>query len=287
MTTFQANVLSVRTAIAALCASAFAIPTFADDLTPPPWDRLGAPNYTVALEWEFLADGGSSPYAADATSFTMYDGDGFTVPEPSSVLPSGNISWNSYDGDGGWTGGVGGGALNFRVANWVDTEPIKYVRVQITYDRGAAGLDPYISFIIANDIADPDPVETFIGATDGPIASDPAGRFHRLEEWTITPNPDFESIQIVVPEGVTIDQVVIDTISTVPEPTSLSLLALGGVLLSRRRRLGKPRLFRWPGPPVVLDLFQERLHRLDRVRVLLGQVPALAQIVFEVVELDG
>lgn len=55
---------------------------------------------------------------------------------------------------------------------------------------------------------------------------------------TIEPNPEFEDIAITVPWGTSVDQIVVDSICTTPEPATLSLLAVGGlaILTSNRRR---------------------------------------------------
>lgn len=129
---------------------------------------------------------------------------------------------------------MGPGALDFRIANWIDDEPLKIVWMQMTYEPGPTGLSPFTEFIIPTD---PEPITRVeqISMTDGPISGDALGRWHKLEVWEIEPNPDFESIQIIVPEGVTVGQVVIDTISTVPEPTGLAMITVVGLLFARRR----------------------------------------------------
>ena len=210
--------------------------SLADDLAPPPWDRLGAANYTTAAEWEFFASGPMT-YVADGVEVPYIGGDG-GGGFPSDLLTAGDISWSSYDGDGAWTANPGGAddaMLNFRVSNWVDTEPLKIIRVQMVYDRGGTSSAPYVFDIIPFDPLGTDSI-TPISVTDTPIPLDALDRIHRLEVWEIEPNPDFESIQIVVPDGVSVDQIVIDTISTVPEPSALAIIGLGGLLATRRRR---------------------------------------------------
>ena len=67
------------------------------------------------------------------------------------------------------------------------------------------------------------------------------GTFLRTELWKIRPNPDYERIVINVPSDTLVDQIVVDTISTVPEPSSVLLAGLSlagvGLVALRRRRL--------------------------------------------------
>lgn len=208
----------------------------ADDLAPPPWDRLGAANYSTSAEWEFIASG-PTPYVADGVEVPLIIGDGGGGFTP-DMLPDDDIGWVVGDGDGGWLGGAGGigiGTLNFRIANWIDTEPLKILRIQMTYERGPAALSPYVDEIIPFDPLGIDSI-ALVDVVDAAIPLDPDGRWHRVETWEIEPNPDFESVKVIVPEGVLVDQVVVDTISTVPEPTSVLLLAMGGWVLIRRRQ---------------------------------------------------
>ena len=64
---------------------------------------------------------------------------------------------------------------------------------------------------------------------------------YRVESWSITPNPDFELVQIYLPPWIFVDQVVIDTIS-VPEASTLLMRGIGlmgaGAAVWRRRRAG-------------------------------------------------
>ena len=226
--------LSVRLFVVVSLLLLMSTQTLADDLTPPPWSRDGASNFTTAAEWDFLINDGTN-YVADGSSVATVNGDG-GGGFPPQMSAGGDIGWVSYN-DGGWQGGIGGtgpGSLNFRIANWIDDEPLKIVWMQMTYDRGPALGSPFIEFIIPTD---PEPITRIeqVSVTDGPISGDALGRWYKLEVWEIEPNPDFESIQIVVPEGVTVDQVVIDTISTVPEPTGLAMITVTGLMLIRRR----------------------------------------------------
>jgi hypothetical protein len=63
------------------------------------------------------------------------------------------------------------------------------------------------------------------------------GYFHETYSIIIEPNPDFETIWIQ-PRNCTfyIDELVIDTISRVPEPMTISLLGFGVLGLLRKRK---------------------------------------------------
>ena len=63
----------------------------ADDLAPPPWDRLGAANYSTSAEWEFIASG-PTPYVADGVEVPLIIGDGGGGFTP-DMLPDDDIGW--------------------------------------------------------------------------------------------------------------------------------------------------------------------------------------------------
>ncbi|MDP6044373.1 MAG: PEP-CTERM sorting domain-containing protein [Phycisphaerae bacterium] len=193
-----------------------------DDFAPPPWVR-GDP-LTTATEWEFLTD---------ANSHTISDGNTVTTVEggfgPATVsisgAPGNEPVWSIGDGDGKWTASLNGPMdMLFEIGNWEDLEPVKYLRIQVTYGGSA----PSISSISAAH------------QTVAPVVITPTGTTNFsttqiLFEYEMNPNPFFEIFIMETPPGSSINQVVVDTIST-PEPATLSLLGLGGLAVLRRRK---------------------------------------------------
>jgi hypothetical protein len=111
--------------------ASLAINARADDFAPPPWVR-GDPR-TTATEWEF---------ATDAHIHTPPDGN--TVPTIEGEFGTPDVSiyadpadddpvWSNGDGDGQWASGADPIFMGFQIGNWEDTEPVKYLRIQVTY----------------------------------------------------------------------------------------------------------------------------------------------------------
>ena len=102
----------------------------ADDLNPPPW--RGQP-LTTLTEWEFRTP--LNPTPPDGTIVPVI-GDGGGSPLASM---SGDILWDQFDGDGAWIGGgqagSPGGQIVLDIPNWIDSEPIKWLQIQMTVQR--------------------------------------------------------------------------------------------------------------------------------------------------------
>jgi hypothetical protein len=197
---------------------------WADDVVPAPWRDSGL--YTFQ-EWEFRREGEIGP-----------DGELATINPGSPLMsPGDGVQWTSDFQTFGLDGYVGTGTTNsylmFDIPNFIDFEPIKYIRVQINGIWDATP-PPIVSGVFANDNEVGTEVLVGFDASDETFPG-----FHRWEDWHIIPNPDWERIFIDVPEGSFVNQVVIETTS-VPEPASLSLLAMGGfgcgLMVLRRSR---------------------------------------------------
>jgi hypothetical protein len=195
----------------------------ADDFAPPPWVR-GSP-LTTAAEWEFLTDANSHT-GPDGNTVATVEG-GFGTPTVSiyggglGVIPI----WSLGDGDGQWAGAPTDTIfMGFEIGNWADTEPVKYMRIQVTY----SGAIPSISSISAIH-------QTAPSVTVVPSGITPFSPTEILFEYEMYPNPFFEVFELTIPGGGSVDQIVVDTIS-MPEPATMSMLTLGGLAILRRPR---------------------------------------------------
>jgi len=242
---FVAAASGVAIAVALLTAIP---PARADDLNPPSWERLGAANLSTSAEWDFLTAQDPDDIQPDGTSVPLIRGD--VEPDMNAAFPPdrhpsgttfGDIDFAASMSNGGYSGGPSAppGGLAFNVPNWYDQEPLKILRLQVTYSGeepgtrlfafigGVPGTSTGVTVEPVGRVADSDP-------------SLPPGMSYFYEDWRILPNPDWEQVVIDVPSGTFIDQVVIDTISF-PEPSSFGLLAVatGGFAAfacGRRRR---------------------------------------------------
>ncbi len=213
-----------------------------DDVNPPSWPRLGAANRSTSAEWDFDEDG-ANPLHPDGDSVPLIVGDfkpqldtAFPggAPHPSGVASAGL----TYTAGSGFLGtGTNGGTLAFNVPNWIDQEPFKFLRLQVTY-TGTTPTTGVFGFLgVPGD-------GNAVTELAGPIVPGTVGTSssYFYQDWTLRPNPDWEQVVLFVPNGTFIDQVVIDTISTVPEPSMIVLTAVGllalGTVVSRRRLRG-------------------------------------------------
>ena len=192
----------------------------ADNIVPPPWTRFEP--FTTFQEWDFNNPGQIIP-DGDAQGNFFNEGKPNDTPV---ATPGAGVAWQD---NGTYLGsGSPDSYIEFFCPNWIDLEPIKLVWIQI---NGAwpAGLPPTVESIFGQK------------GTLPPYAGSPSGSdefapgFHRTELWTLQPNPDFEFIRIFIPEGVLVNQVVIDTISF-PAPGAIAAFGLAGLAVSRRRR---------------------------------------------------
>jgi hypothetical protein len=140
-----------------------------------------------------------------------------------------NWSWVPLDDntDGGMQAGANGGQIAFKVQNWIDQEPIKWVRLQVEFVGSTA---PIVSTVEGYVAGSTDPLPGTI--TLDPVFTSPTTFFM---DWEILPNPDWDLVVLDLAPGIILDRICIDTIS-LPSPGAGAILALAGVAALRRRR---------------------------------------------------
>ncbi len=219
----------MRKFLVVLVLLAFVTPALADDHFPAGF--RGDP-LSFQAEWDQFTNG-----TFGTGIYTDYE-NAVDDSDPATYLHTGFSTHLDFDPTPGWqlTPAQGGGFYNplanatfaANVVNWIDYMPWKFMRIQVTYTDGGNGA-PLITDIFGYaPITGGEPYfSEFMGAAPN------VGYFY--EEWSIFPNPDWEQIQFFLPQGTIIEQIVIDTISA-PEPATMSLLALGGLAILRRRR---------------------------------------------------
>lgn len=182
-------------------------PAWAVDIEPP--DYRGEPNSLVA---EFDLQGSSS-------FMSLTEAPGATFPlstVPPEITPDFSSTPILYQ---------------VRLPNYIDDLPLKKMRLQYSwFGQGDATLVTVNAVPQTQDIA----IVDSIPATAVP---GPTNLFYRWDDVEIRPNPDFESFQFeIIGDPYWL---VVDTISTVPEPSSAALLvgvAMAGIALRRRHR---------------------------------------------------
>jgi len=212
-----------------LCMGLAAGAALADDMNPPIW--RGGPLSTSA-QWEFssmptLPGDGTAVFSPDGAEVPLVVGDGGSGGGSGPVAIADNmVMINDWLVCAGLQDPP---TILLDIPNWIDEIPEKLIRIQITGDNWGEPLS-----ILLQDAYDPTgPVDSRM---EDPVYWEDAGGIeHMYVDMVLWPNPDWEMLLIDLPFGAAVDQIIVDTIS--PEPGTLALLAIGGVLaLARRRR---------------------------------------------------
>ncbi len=228
-----------RKAIAAACwiASALLVvglgaPACADDRVIPTW--RGDEGSTVQ-SWDFVTSG-------EYNFMTMryeYDApDGEPTANPYGVATMEvwpGLKMGGYLFEWGGRTGVWDSTMEFEaeIPNSQIPNPYKEIRVQITW----AAIDTYeptVAVVVdpCYTVSDAELIEQInLGPTGVPLTTPWYLSVYRVYVWD---NPPIETVQITGP--ISVDQIVIDTICTVPEPAALALLGLGVAAVLLRRR---------------------------------------------------
>ena len=216
------NLLRILLVVFLLGSAGLAV---ADDLVPPPWDRAH-PRATVQ-EWDFTTIG-NGPILDGEFEYWEYlapDGDLSDNPHGDAVLRvwpgQGQEYYSELDGRFGvWPLS---GTIEVEIPNFPELLDEKRIWIQLTWEPQAPGNQPTVW-------------ETTYGIDATHIGTDtPLGGLwvHSIYEIVLPENPPFEIVRI--DGGINVDQLVIDTLC-IPEPATLALLALGGLLAICRRR---------------------------------------------------
>ncbi len=205
------------------------VPALAGDLFPPspsnplaPWVR-GAPG-TTFNEWTFTTPT-QSPEFSHSNPATAPGH--ISNPDGSTWFPPGSVgSWN---GNGVWSIPAGG-FIDFLLPNFGPSSGPKYVYLQIKFAGALPGWG----------VTDPAGMPGTHWPGEPVVTPSPIGG--GISQWSdslmFPYNPAFEVVHIFNPSAQDkcyLTQVVLDTICT-PAPGTAALLALGGLVATRRRR---------------------------------------------------
>ena len=214
----KVRVISIAIVLCVLSSSVFA----ALDLMPAPWrtNPIGQPA-TTYQSWDFLS--GTNPTAPDV-DLNPYGTAELTVQggfnDGTVYYPNGPAA---FPADGVW-------AFENDVTVWIPNNPVpnphKEIWVQLTYSADAV---PNL-FILPDGV----PYEIMNLVADIPLGN---GYNHAVYHVAVSPNPSFEIAVVRPAECVLyVDDLIIETIC-IPEPATMALLGLGGLLLRKKNRI--------------------------------------------------
>ncbi|MGD8452596.1 MAG: PEP-CTERM sorting domain-containing protein [Phycisphaerae bacterium] len=217
----------MRSFIVCACLLTFALPATADDLYPPPW--RDQPNTTWEAWW-FGNDPDANPIPAD------------NLLNPYGQPSIDDAYFASHEWFDTWEGRQG--VYNFFWRFYIDLpnvpEPNEFKEIYVQWTYYVDATDPYYYGGPPNLVVD-EPGSPYVNEVSLemqlPLESTDNGTWW-YERWHIFiwPNPEFESLYVDALndyDELFFDQIIVDT-RCIPEPASLLLLGVAGVLLRRR-----------------------------------------------------
>ena len=186
--------------LAVLLCSGMAAASVAVDYTP---SYAFAPN-SVHMEIE---NGGQVFTCNDSAGYAL-----FTGVSPSFTY----LNFSQY---------LGFSIYNMVIPNFVDDLPTKYMRVQMFWDSMTSSETPAVQTIGYDSTGDVNEVLAFTSKVDYVN-----NIYSQYVDWKLSPNPDWEQVLIVVPAALTLQKIVIDTVS-VPVPATLLIFGSGLIAL--------------------------------------------------------
>ena len=182
----------------------------ADNILPPPW---AGESRTTVQGWEFsddnlnpLPDFGVNPFGL----------------QPATVNPGYPWLPESNGRQGVWPLS---GSITFPIYNFPEPYPEKRIWIQVTWQPQDVGNELHVGASAAGA------TELGCALIDDVLLAD--GWRHTTTEIILEPNPQMEDVEVW--GWVNVDEVVIHT-RCIPEPATLGLIALGGLMMLRRRR---------------------------------------------------
>ena len=202
----------VRRFVILVLALAIATPALAEDLSPAFF--RGLPGTTFS-DWTYDDPCGVYSFDPPESSSDWYD-----------ALPGGR--------QGGIDFAYGSWEMNNFIDGYTGNGVIKEIWIQITYSNGTAVPSDFA--FGAGYIGDPCEEGDFVGVdlVNSQVLDD--GWLHDVFHVDIPVVPDYEWIEGGGGGNVLIDQVIIETWIWVPEPATMVLFGLGGLIMIRRRR---------------------------------------------------